>query len=192
MTIFLILAPFGAFTFLMLLTSTAASVFAAAATCLLAVAVDVARSRSVKMLPAGSAIMFAGIGFYVTLVDPALNATAVRLAVDIGVFTISLGSMLIGRPFTLQYALESVPAETAAMPGFVYANYVITAAWTAATLLMMAANIALIYVPGLPIWSGLAVAFAARYSAICFTKWYPDYCRSRFGTAAAQAVPASH
>ncbi|MGY4416484.1 hypothetical protein ACVWW4_008220 [Bradyrhizobium sp. LB7.1] len=83
--------------------------------------------------------------------------------------------MLLRRPFTLQYALEAVPAETAAMPGFLYANYVITGAWTAAALLMAAANLVLLYVPGLPLWSSLAVAFAARNSAIYFTKWYPEY-----------------
>jgi len=90
---------------------------------------------------------------------------------------IALGSLLVRRPFTLQYAIESVPVETAATPGFLRANYIITAAWTAATLLMMAANIVLLYVPGLPIWLGLAIALAARNSAIYFTKWYPEYQR---------------
>ena len=85
--------------------------------------------------------------------------------------------------------LKSVPAETAAMPGFLTANYVITGAWTAAALLMMAANIALLYFPGLPLWSGLAVAFAARNSAIYFTKWYPEYRQIKYGTPAARAAP---
>ena len=35
------------------------------------------------------------------------------------------------------------------------ANYIITAAWTAAFLLMMAANVLMIYIPGLPLWSGI-------------------------------------
>ncbi len=191
MTIFLILAPYGAFTLLMLVASSATSVFAAAAVCLAAIAVDLARGRSVKMLPAGSAIVFAAIGLYAILIDPALDASAVKLAVDIGVFTIALGSILIGRPFTLQYALESVPAETASLTGFMHVNYIITAAWAAAMLLMMVGNIVLIYVPGLPIWSSVAVAFAARNSAIFFTKWYPAYRRTRQGTAAADPLPAA-
>jgi hypothetical protein len=37
----------------------------------------------------------------------------------------------------------------------------------------------LIYVPGLPLWSGLAIAFAARNTAIYFTKWYPEYRRAK-------------
>ena len=181
MTIFLILAPYGVYTFLMMVTSAATSVFVASAICLTTIAIDVARGRSVKILAAGSAILFAGIGLYLTLREPTLSSLGVKLSVDIGIFIISLGSMLVRRPFTLQYAIESVPAETAAMPGFLTANYIITAAWTVATLLMMAANIVLLYFPGLPVWLGLAVAFAARNSAIYFTKWYPEYRQIKYG-----------
>jgi hypothetical protein len=180
MTIFLILAPYGVYSLLMLLTSATVSVFAGSAICLATVAVDVARGRSVKILAAGSAILFTGIGLHLVLVDPALSTLTIKVSVDVGIFIISLGSMLIRRPFTLQYAIESVPAEIAAMPGFLRANYIITAAWTMAALLMMAANIVLLYVPGLPIWSSLAIAFAARNSAIYFTKWYPEYRRIKF------------
>ncbi|SFJ93692.1 hypothetical protein [Bradyrhizobium sp. cf659] len=188
MTIFLILAPYGAYTFLMLVTSAKVSVFAASAICLATVAIDVAQGRSVKILAAGSAIVFAAIGLYLALRGPTLGTLGVKLSVDVGIFVISLGSMLLRRPFTLQYAVESVPAETAAMPGFLYANYVITGAWTGAALLMAAANLVLLYVPGLPLWSSLAVAFAARNSAIYFTKWYPEYRQIKYGTPAA-ALP---
>ncbi|MET4720209.1 hypothetical protein ABIF63_004315 [Bradyrhizobium japonicum] len=188
MAIFLILAPYGAYTFLMLVTSATISVFAASAICLATITIDVARGRSVKILAMGSAIVFAAIGLYLALIDPKLGTLGVKLSVDIGIFVISLGSMLLRHPFTLQYAVETVPAETAAMPGFLTANYVITGAWTAAALLMMAANIALLYVPGLPLWSGLAVAFAARNSAIYFTKWYPEYRQIKYG-APASAMP---
>ncbi|SFO66416.1 hypothetical protein SAMN05216330_10443 [Bradyrhizobium sp. Ghvi] len=181
MTIFLILAPYGVYTLLMFLTSATISVFAASAICLATIAIDIARGRSVKILAVGSAVLFAGIGLYLALVDPGLSALGVKLSVDIGIFIISLGSMLARRPFTLQYAIETVPAETAAMPGFLAANYIITAAWTGAALLMMAANIVLLYFPGLPVWLGLAVAFAARNSAIYFTKWYPEYRQIKYG-----------
>jgi len=191
MAIFLILAPYAAYSFLMLVTSATASVFAAAAICLATIAIDVARGRSVKILAAGSAIVFAAIGLTLALVDPALGTLGVKLSVDVGIVVISLGSMLVRRPFTLQYAVEAVPAETAAMPGFLAANYIITGAWTAAALLMMAANIVLLYFPGLPVWSGLAVAFAARNSAIYFTKWYPEYCKIKYGTLAV-ALPTPH
>ena len=191
MTIFLILAPYGAFAFLLLVTSATVSLFASAAICLAVIALDVARGRSIKVLGAGSAVLFAGIGGYVALVDPVPSSAAIKLAVDAGIFLISAISMLVRYPFTLQYALEAVPAETAAMPGFTRANYIITGVWTAASLLMMIGNAAMLYMPGLPIWSSLAIAFAARNSAVYFTKWYPEHQKARYGVAAAGALPTT-
>jgi hypothetical protein len=63
------------------------------------------------------------------------------------------------------------------------ANYVITGAWTAAALLLL-------YAPGLPLWSSLPVAFAARNSAIYFTKWYPEYCRIKYARPARALLSA--
>ncbi|QWG16892.1 hypothetical protein KMZ68_18145 [Bradyrhizobium sediminis] len=188
MTIFLILAPYGVFTLLMLVTSAAASLFAAAAICLLAIAYDIARGRSLKILGAGTVVLFLAIGFYLTLVDDTLSSSAVKLTIDIGVLAISLGSLAVRKPFTLQYALEVVDAETAEQPGFMRANYIITWAWSACFLLMMIGNIALIYVPGLPLWLGLLIAFAARNSAVYFTKWYPEYRKAKHGPAPAKAL----
>jgi hypothetical protein len=197
MTIFLILAPYGAFAFLMLATSATVSLFSAAAVCLAVIALDVTRGRSIKILGSGSVIVFAAVGLYVSLVDPTVGTPAVKFAVDTGIFLISLLSIVIRRPFTLQYAREAVDAETAKLPGFLHANYLITWAWTGAALLMMIGNIALLYVPSLPLWSGLLIAFAARNSAVYFTKWYPQYCKAKYGTMPAKpalpgtVVPAS-
>ena len=179
MAVLLILAPFGAFTLLMLVTSATVSLFAAAAIGLAVVALDAARGRSIKILGAGAAVAFAAIGSYLVLVDPSLSNSAVKIAVDGAILLIALGSMLLRYPFSLQYALEEVPAETAAIPGFLRANYVITGAWAGAAVLMIAGNLAMIYVPGLPLWTGLAIAFAARNSALYFTRWYPEYRKAK-------------
>ena len=189
MAIFLILAPYGAFTFLMLLAPATVSVFIAALVCLAVIAFDAIRGRSLKILGAGSAILFAAIGLYILLIDPSLAGSKVKLAVDTGIFIISAGSMLVRSPFTMQYALEKVPAEIAAMPGFRGANYMITGAWTAAALLMMLSNILMLYVPGMPIWTGLLIAFAARNSAVYFTKWYPQYRQSKYAVLPATTLP---
>ena len=179
MTIFLILAPYGVYAALMTLVSATISLLVAAGLCLAVVGLDLAQGRSVKILGVGSAVVFAAVAGYLSLVEPTMSASAVRLAVDCGIFALSLGSMLVRAPFTLQYALEAIPAETAAMPGFLRANYVITGAWTVSTLLMMVGNLMTLYVPGLPYWTGLAIAFAARNSALYFTRWYPEYRRTQ-------------
>jgi hypothetical protein len=183
MTIFLILAPYGAFAFLMMVTSAAVSLFAGAAICLAVIGFDYfVRGRSIKILSAGSVVTFAAIGGYVWLADPGMSVSAVKFSVDAGVLLVILASIMVHRPFTLQYALEEVDAETARLPGFIRANYIITWVWAASMLAMMIGNVALIYVPGLPIWSSLLVAFAARNSAVYFTKWYPEYRKAKYGT----------
>jgi hypothetical protein len=192
MTIFLILAPFGSFALLMLVASTEIALFASAAICLAVIGIDVARGRSIKMLGAGSVVVFSGIGAYVTLIDPNLSHPAVKIAADVGVLTISLASLIIRKPFVLQYALEEVDAATARLPDFMKATYIITWAWTGALVLMIIGNMLTIYLPGLPLWSGLVIAFAARSSAAYFTTWYPQYRKAKYGTPPANALPGTN
>ena len=187
MTIFLILAPFGSFALLMLVTSAPVSLFASAAICLAVIAYDLVRGRSIKILGAGSVVLFGALGCYLILVDPSLSSSAVRLIVDAGVFAIALLSIVLRFPFTLQYAREMVDPETAKLPGFIKASYVISWAWTAALFSMMAANILMIYSPGLPLWAGIAIVFAARNTAMYFTKWYPEYRKAKYDAAPAPA-----
>ncbi|HEY3793649.1 MAG TPA: hypothetical protein VGM09_17605, partial [Bradyrhizobium sp.] len=149
------------------------------------------RGGSIKILASGSAILFAGLGAYLTLVDSSWSTPSVRLAVDSGVLAIALVSIALRYPFTLQYAREVVDAETTKLPGFIRANYIITWAWTAAFLLMVIANVLMIYLPGLPLWAGIAIALAARNSAALFTKWYPKHRLARMSDKLAkQALPA--
>jgi hypothetical protein len=163
MTIFLILAPFGSFALLMLVTSAPVALFVSAAICLAVIAFDLLRGRQIKMLGAGSVVLFGTLGGYIILVDPGLSSSAVKLTVDAGVLAISLVSIACRFPFTLQYAREMVDAETAGLPGFIKANYII------------------IYSPELPLWAGVAIAFAARNTAMYFTKWYPEYRKAKYG-----------
>ena len=190
MTIFLILAPFGSFALLLLITSAPVALFATAAICLAGIAYDLIGGRSIKMLSAGCVVLFGALGGY-TLIDPGMSVSALKLTIDVGLFAISLLSIAFRFPFTLQYALEAVDSETAKLPGFMQANYIITGAWTAAFLAMMIANVLMIYVPGLPLWSGLAIAFAARNSAAYFTKWYPGYRKAKYAVPPGSAKALS-
>jgi hypothetical protein len=181
MTIFLILAPFGSFALLMLVASAQVALFVSAAVCLAVIAFDLVRGRQVKILGAGSVVLFGALGAYIVWVDPGLSSSAIKLTVDAGVLAISLASIGLRFPFTLQYAREVVDAETAVLPGFIKANYIISWAWAGAFAAMMAANVLMIYRPGLPLWAGVAIAFAARNTAMYFTKWYPEYCKAKYG-----------
>ncbi|WGR91399.1 hypothetical protein MTX26_12845 [Bradyrhizobium sp. ISRA443] len=190
MTIFLILAPYGVLAVLSLLTSATVSMFCAALICLAVIVLDVARGRTIKILTVGSVTVFTAIGCYLTFVDATLSNNAVSFAVNAGLLSVALLSIVFRHPFTLQYAREMVDAETMQHPGFVHTNYLLTWAWTGAFLLMAIGDMAVLYVPGLPLWSGLLIAFAARNSAIYFTKWYPEYRKARYGAPPANALPS--
>jgi hypothetical protein len=187
MTIFLILVPFAAFAGLTMVASAPVSLFGAAAVALATIAWDLGRGASIKILASGAAILFVALGCYLTLIDSTLSTPSVRLVVDAGVLVIALLSIALRYPFTLQYAREVVDAETTKLPGFMRANYIISWAWTAAFLLMVIANLLMIYLPSLPLWTGIAIALAARNSAALFTKWYPKH---RMAMMAKQALPA--
>lgn len=192
MTIFLILAPYGAFTLLMLVTSPTVSLFAAASLCLVSIAFDVVRGRSIKMLGAGSAVIFTALGCCLACDATALSCLTVKIAVETGLFVIGLVSLAIRRPFTLQYAREMVDAETAQLPDFLAANYIITSVWVLAFLLMMSTDALLIYLPSLPLWLGLAIAFAARNTAVFFSRWYPSWRRQKSTSSLAAAATPAH
>jgi len=179
MAAFPIIAPFGAFALLMLVASAAVSLFAAAALALGIMIWDVARGGSIKMLAAGSVLLFGVIGCYVTLIDGNWSSTALHLAVDIGLLAIAVLSLAIRFPFTLQYAREQVDIEVTRQPGFLVANYIITGVWTFAFVLMLIADMLVMFLPGMPLWVGFALAFAARNAALYFTKWYPQYRRAK-------------
>jgi hypothetical protein len=191
MTIFLILAPFATFAALMLVAPAAPSLFAGAAIAAATIAYDLYHGRSIKMLASGAAMMFAALGAWIALIDGSWSATEVRLAVDVGTLAIALFSIAIRRPFTLQYAREVVEAGILQTPGFRRANYILTLAWTGAFVLMLIANLLTLYIPGLPLWLALVIGYAARNSALVFTKWYPGHRRAKYAALAASTMPAA-
>jgi hypothetical protein len=188
MVFLLILAPFCTFSLLLLVVPIVPSLVAGAAIAAATIGYDLAAGRSIKLLAAGSLILFTGLAGYFILADTMWSSTAIRLAVDAGMLAIMLVSFAIGMPFTLQYAREQVDVETAKLPGFLTANYIITAAWAGAMVLMAIANLAVIYLPSLPLWTGIGIGLAARNAAVYFTKWYPQYLRARVAPTATQAT----
>ncbi len=189
MTLFLILAPFATFAALMMLTSIQVTLAASALVAFGVLAWDAARGRSVKALAAGAFGIFAGLLGYHLLSETAMSPTHIRLAVDGGVVAIALVSLAIRYPFTLQYALEIVDAETRERPLFMRTNYILTGVWSAAFVLMLAADVVAIYLPSVPLWTCAAIAFAARNSASLFTQWYPKRVRAEIAAGEISLKP---
>lgn len=184
MALFVILAPFATFATLMLLTTVKISLAASALVAFGLVSRDMIEGRSIKMLSTGSLVLFGSLAGYHLMATTELSPTSVRLAVDGGVLAIALGSIAIRLPFTIQYAREVVDAETSKLPRFIRTNYILTWVWSAAFVLMLLADIVSIYLPSMPLWVCAAIAFAARNSAVYFTRWYPKHVRAAITASA--------
>jgi hypothetical protein len=140
---------------------------------------DLVRGRTAKVLEIGTAILFGGLALYALLSRPSWTVIGVRLVVDAGLLLIVLASLALRRPFTLQYAREQVAPELWDAPEFVRTNYVITAVWSLAFAVMVAAELVLLYVPSIPPRAGIIAIVLALVGAVKFTGWYPK--RQRAG-----------
>jgi hypothetical protein len=172
MAFFIILSPFIVAASLLAFTSASLSLFAGCAVALAIISFDFWQGRQLKILGAGSVVAFAALGVHQSLIEREWSDFSVRLAIDIGMLAIVLASIAARLPFTIQYAREQVDAETIPEPAFLRVNYILSWAWVAAMVLMLIADIMMIYFPALPVWTGLVAIYVARNGAVWFTKWY--------------------
>lgn len=190
MSVLLGFSPFIVFAILMRLSTVPVALFAGAAVALVLVARELRAGKAAKVLEIGTVLLFGGLGLLVIIAPGDWSILGVRLAVDIGLFAIVVISILIRRPFTLQYAREQVPPEIAAHPAFYAVNTVITAGWAVAFAVMVAADGLMLYAPQVPLTVGIALTVAAFVGAVWFTRWYPARVRARFAAAGAAAPSA--
>ena len=141
------------------------------------VALRLRRWREIK-LPDVAILVF----FLFVVIDECCLALAGRGALRAALLPsllalVAVGSSLLGRPFTLQYARQAVGPEWWDDPNFLRVNQIITAAWgisfvTAAVLNFVTADAA---------WTQRAVSAAAGLalfvSALCFTRAFPRWYR---------------
>jgi hypothetical protein len=130
--------------------------------------------RSPKILETGTVFLFGALALYAVVGEPTWSIVGVRLRVDLGLLIIVLVSLSLRRPFTLQYAREQVAQEFWNSPQFVRTNYVITAVWALAFVVVVIADLILLYMPALPPRVGIIATVAALIGAVKFTGWYPE------------------
>ncbi|TDH57130.1 hypothetical protein E2C06_36050 [Dankookia rubra] len=174
MGILLAFAPFVAFATVDRLSGSTEGLVAGAVVSAALLLRDVMQGRTAKVLEVGTAILFGGLALYALLGRPAWSIIGVRLVVDTGLLLIVLASLAMRRPFTLQYAREQVAPELWDAPEFVRTNYIITAVWALAFAVMVAAELVLLYVPGIPPRAGIIAIILALVGAVKFTGWYPE------------------
>jgi hypothetical protein len=174
-------APFIVFAVLNHFANPTAALVVAALTSLVLIGRELMLGHSAKILEVGSCILFSALAVYAFISNANWPVVGVKLAVDIGLLLIVLISSITGRPFTIQYARESVPRELWTSPQFLRTNQVITLVWVAAFSAIVVADLILLYAPEVPHKVSILLTIGALYGAFKFTMAYP-------GRAGAQTI----
>jgi hypothetical protein len=130
------------------------------------------------ILPWGTLLFFAFVFFAIVVFD--LKALAGYMAVlAYGTLaTLALGSLAIGKPFTLQYARAEVPKEKWQNPTFIFINQILTLVWGMSFLFNLSINV-LHKIYALPNLLIAILANSSSVAAILFTAWFPKWYRKR-------------
>ena len=171
-------APFILFAFLSRLSADLALWVAFAAAFVVTIR-DFVESPSLRLLDAGSLILFAALALGRGFLDPSLSLALVRFIAEAVLFLLLGATLVINRPFSVEYARLD-PREAGWPPAlFRKVNYLVSIAWTAAFLAMTLADGAVAFDPRLPLYVSIAVSVIALGLAVTFTLRYPALAAKR-------------
>jgi hypothetical protein len=88
-------------------------------------------------------------------------------------------SMLIKKPFTLEYAKEKTSPERWKSPLFLRTNYLITGAWGSVFLINMFLNYLKMNAPHTDKWIYEVASYSFLLAAVLFTTFYAELMKSR-------------
>jgi len=175
MKLLLAFLPFIAFAAASLLGHTTLGLVAGTVIAAGTVAWDgIAKGSRIKLLDVGTFVLFGALTLFIWLTDATLSIALVRACVDIGLSLLVVGSVLIGRPFTLDYA--PADANARANPRIMRTHSRVALAWAAAFALAAAADIALWFDVIRPM-GATAIIVGSLYAAFRFTRAYPHRAR---------------
>lgn len=174
-------APFILFTILSRL-SVDLALWIAFATAFVVTIRDFVESPSLRLLDAGSLTLFALLALGRGFLDPNLSLAAVRFIAALSLFLLLGLPLALKRPFSVAYARLD-PREAGWPPQlFLRVNYLVSAAWAAAFAVMAAADGAVVFDPGLPLYGSIAISLVALGCAITFTLRYPALAAKRLNS----------
>lgn len=137
------------------------------------------RGGTPKLLEYSDVVYFAGLTVVVAFASTGtrhwLELWGGEVA-NIALVVISLGSIVIRMPFTLQYAREDTPEEYWHTPEFLRVNYLIAWVWVAAFSIEAASGFVgdAVLQNSDNIWTGWIVQTLPLVIAAQFTVWYPN------------------
>jgi hypothetical protein len=171
-------APFILFAFLSRLSADLALWVAFAAAFVVTIR-DFVESPSLRLLDAGSFLLFAALALGRGFLDPNLSLALVRFIAEAVLFLLLGATLVLKRPFSIEYA--RLDPREAGWPHALFrrVNYLVSSVWTAGFLAMTLADGAVAFDPRLPLYASIAVSVIALGLAITFTLRYPALAAKR-------------
>ena len=123
-------------------------------------------------------IALGSVGFFALSLVMVVGLTNVWYLYHLGVFAngtlafLTWISVLLGKPFTLSYAKQSVDPKYWDSPGFINKNYRITAAWGLSFTICVVDSLTRLQYPEIPWFVSEFVDDASMLAAILFTKHF--------------------
>jgi hypothetical protein len=99
---------------------------------------------------------------------------------------VTLGSILAGVPFTLQYAREMMDKSLWMNPVFIRVNVLITGVGAGIFLVNLALNAGMLVTPGTIRGIVQVITYIVLVGGIVFTLWYPEHIRKKQATVSSQ------
>lgn len=143
---------------------------------------DFVESPSLRLLDAGSLVLFASLALGRGFLFPNLSLAGVRFIAEAFLFLLLALPFLWKRPFSIAYARLD-PREAQWPPTlFLKVNCFVSMAWTLAFLAMAVADGAVAFDPRLPLYGSVAISLIALALAVTFTLRYPALAAKRLSS----------
>jgi hypothetical protein len=131
-----------------------------------------------KTLEVGTFVLFSALAIAAWLAGMDLSVALVRICVDAGLLVIVFATIVVGKPFTLEYTKERISPSQWTNASFIETNKVVSGAWGAAFAVAVAADMAF-WGRAIPAHSVAIIIGGAMYAAYRFTNWYPRHKREQ-------------
>ncbi|MCX7115292.1 MAG: carotenoid oxygenase family protein [Gammaproteobacteria bacterium] len=139
---------------------------------LVTVLVDFDTLKKRFVLTWGTILFFIGLFLSTIFVSSNWPEKHASIMANGALMMIAWTSLLINKPFTLQYAKLEVPERYWQMPGFLFVNQIITLVWCISFTVMTALSYYKVFFN--PMLYNI-LSYTPTFLAIWFTAWYPDW-----------------
>ncbi|MCK4815100.1 hypothetical protein KA005_04960 [bacterium] len=146
---------------------------------ILTIATNFGELKKCFVLPVGTIIFFIFCFIAITVFKSLWVMSYLWLFAGLVLLLIALVSLLIRKPFTMQYAKLKTPKDKWQDPLFIKINYILTGMWSAIFLLRLILSAINAYSDIFTTLSFNIIANGLLVLAVIFTAWFPQWYKHR-------------